>query len=342
MEEKKERLSEIMAKYLAGEASTEETADLIAWIEADRRHAREFSRLVDFDWAACPPFDPDGIRVQTVCERMLSQLKREERRMRRMRLVRRLERVAAVLFLPVAVAMLVLFLNGPAAESASETWQTVTTPFRTHSQLELPDGSKVWLNGGSTLRYPLAFKPGRRAVSLTGEAYFEVESDAENPFVVHTKNVAVTATGTAFNVDAFRNDDVISVTMVRGIVDVDMQGTRRRIAPGERICYDNRVGTYTVDRTDPDKWCAWRNGEIIFENDRLEYVFHRLGQLYNVEFTVCDPSVNRYVYHAVFTDETLPEILEMLKISAPIRYEMLQSETPDPGVPKQHIRVYGK
>ena len=83
-------------------------------------------------------------------------------------------------------------------------------------------------------------------------------------------------------------------------------------------------------------------GEIIFENDRLDYVFHRLGQLYNVEFTVCDPSVNCYVYHAVFTDETLPEILEMLKISAPIRYEILQADSPAPNIPKQHIRVYGK
>lgn len=342
MEEKKERLSEIMAKYLAGEASSEETADLIAWLEADRRHAREFSRLVDFDRAACPPFDPAGIREEPARERVLAHVRRDECRIRRMRFIRGLERIAAVLFLPAVLVSAALLLGRSASEPAAETWQTVTTPFRTHSQLELPDGSKVWLNGGSTLRYPLAFKPGERAVSLTGEAYFEVESDPSNPFVVHTKDVAVTATGTAFNVDAFRSDDVISVTMVRGVVDVDMQGTRRRIAPGERICYDYRVGTYTVDRTDPDKWCAWRNGEIIFENDRLEYVFHRLGQLYNVEFTVCDPSVNRYVYHAVFTDETLPEILEMLKISAPIRYEVLQSETPDPGIPKQHIRVYGK
>ena len=84
MEEKKERLSEIMAKYLAGEASSEETADLIAWLEADRRHAREFSRLVDFDRAACPPFDPAGIREEPARERVLAHVRRDECRIRRM------------------------------------------------------------------------------------------------------------------------------------------------------------------------------------------------------------------------------------------------------------------
>ena len=177
MEEKKERLSEIMAKYLAGEASSEETADLIAWLEADRRHAREFSRLVDFDRAACPPFDPAGIREEPARERVLAHVRRDECRIRRMRFIRGLERIAAVLFLPAVLVSAALLLGRSASDPAAETWQTVTTPFRTHSQLELPDGSKVWLNGGSTLRYPLAFKPGERAVSLTGEAYFE----AENP-----------------------------------------------------------------------------------------------------------------------------------------------------------------
>ena len=342
MEEMNECLGAIMAKYLAGEASPEETAQLTAWIGEDRSHAREFARLTDIDQVVRPPFDPAGISVDIARERTMLLLQGEERRRRRLRFVRGFERAAAVLFLPLVLVSVYLFMARPEPAASDTTWQTVTTPFRTQTQLELPDGSKVWLNGGSTLRYPLAFGAGERSVSLTGEAYFEVKSDKTNPFVVHTKTIGVTATGTAFNVDAFRNDNVVSVTMVRGVVDVDMKGETRRMAPGERICYDNRLGTYTVDQTDSEKWCAWRNGEIIFENDRLDYVFHRLGQLYNVEFTVCDPSVNCYVYHAVFTDETLPEILEMLKISAPIRYEILQADSPAPNIPKHHIRVYGK
>ena len=132
MEEKKERLSEIMAKYLAGEASSEETADLIAWLGADRRHAREFSRLVDFDRAACPPFDPAGIREEPARERVLAHVRRDECRIRRMRFIRGLERIAAVLFLPAVLVSAALLLGRSASEPAAETWQTVTTPFRTH------------------------------------------------------------------------------------------------------------------------------------------------------------------------------------------------------------------
>ena len=90
-----------------------------------------------------------------------------------------------------------------------------------------------------------------------------------------------------------------------------------------------------------DECCiAFRGRTVPGKPEILLPLFHRLGQLYNVEFTVCSPEINRYVYHAVFTDETLPEILDMLRISAPIRYEILQSDSPDPNSPKQQIRVY--
>lgn len=299
-----ECLGAIMAKYLAGEASPEETAQLTAWIGEDRSHAREFARLTDIDQVVRPPFDPAGISVDVARERTMLLLQGEERR-RRPVTFRPWFRTGRGRVVFAARPRFGLSVHGPAGACGVRYDLADRNYTVSHADTAgAADGSKVWLNGGSTLRYPLAFGAGERSVSLTGEAYFEVKSDKTNPFVVHTKTVGVTATGTAFNVDAFRNDDVVSVTMVRGVVDVDMKGETRRMAPGERICYDNRLGTYTVDQTDSEKWCAWRNGEIIFENDRLDYVFHRLGQLYNVEFTVCDPSVNCYVYHAVFTDET--------------------------------------
>ena len=339
MDETNDRIASVIAKCSAGEASPEEMEMLVSWLGENREHALEFARMTDLDYAADPPFSPEDINTDKALKRTMLAIRKDERKSHRTKILKIFEHVAAALFIPLVLLTVYFVADRPETDEAI-AWQTVTTPFRTNTRLELPDGSQVWLNGGSTLRYPLAFTKGERTVSLTGEAYFEVESDKKNPFTVNTGNVTVTATGTAFNVDAFRNDDMVSVTMVRGTVDVDMKGTTVRMNPGERICYSKRASTYTVDQADPEKWCAWRNGRIIFENDRLEYVFHRLGQLYNVEFTVCSPEINRYVYHAVFTDETLPEILDMLRISAPIRYEILQSDSPDPNSPKQQIRVY--
>ncbi len=337
-----ERIARAAARYFAGEATPEDMAMLTAWLEENTENAREFAGMADIEFAVRPPFDPEGIDTDAALGRTISVMHKEERKSRRVRFIRILEHAAAVLFLPLALLSAYLLSDKMEQDESATAWQTVTTPFRTNTCLELPDGSKVWLNGGSTIRYPLSFGKDGRSVSLTGEAYFEVESDKSHPFIVQTRNVKVTATGTAFNVDAFRNDDIVSVTMVRGVVDIDMKGKTLHMSPGDRVSFNQRVNTYSITRSDPEKWCAWRNGRIIFENDRLDYVFHRLGQLYNVEFTVCDPSVDKYVYHAVFTDETLPEILDMLSISAPIRYEITKSDSPDPAAPKQHIRVYGK
>lgn len=341
MEEIDERISAIIAKYLAGEASPEETGVLTKWLEEDAGHARIFARMADMDYAARPPFPPEGIPVEKARLKTMHALRKEERGIRRRRFFHGAERVAAVLFLPLLLAVAYLIAE-KGKETEAVAWQTVTTPFRTNTLLELPDGSKVWLNGGGTLKYPLTFGKSGRDIYLSGEAYFDVESDKRNPFSVHTGDITVTATGTEFNVNAFPNDNTISVTMVDGIVDIDMKGVKRRIAPGENVSFDSRANTCTVERTDPEKICAWRNGRIIFDNDNLGSVFHRLGQIYNVEFSVCDPAVDKYVYHAVFTDETLPEILDMLSISAPIRYEIIKNSSPDPDAPKQFIRVYGK
>ena len=120
MEEMNECLGAIMAKYLAGEASPEETAQLTAWIGEDRSHAREFARLTDIDQVVRPPFDPAGISVDVARERTMLLLQGEERRRRRLRFVRGFERAAAVVFLPRVRGSGFLFLGRPAAAGADE------------------------------------------------------------------------------------------------------------------------------------------------------------------------------------------------------------------------------
>lgn len=154
MEEMNECLGAIMAKYLAGEASPEETAQLTAWIGEDRSHAREFARLTDIDQVVRPPFDPAGISVDIARERTMLLLQGEERRRRRLRFVRGFERAAAVLFLPLVLVSVYLFMARPEPAASDTTWQTVTTPFRTQTQLELPTGRRY----GSTAAVRFAIR----------------------------------------------------------------------------------------------------------------------------------------------------------------------------------------
>jgi len=182
------------------------------------------------------------------------------------------------------------------------------------------DGTRVHLNYNTTLKYPPHFTSNSRTVYLDGEAYFEVESDKEHPFIVKTKQLTVEATGTAFNVNAYAPDHVAAVTLVKGKVAVTLDQKKTiSLSPGEKIDYNLATSLYNVNKTNTYKWCSWKDGILIFRDDPLEYVFKRLGQTYNVEFILKDAELGKYSYKATFEGESLNEILRLLEMSAPIQ-----------------------
>ena len=227
------------------------------------------------------------------------------------------------------------------ASQIAETYQELFTPYGTWSVVNLPDGSKVWLNAGSSLKYPTQFNDKQRVVSMQGEAYFEVESDKEHPFIVKTKQLTVEATGTAFNVNAYAPDHVAAVTLVKGKVAVTLDQKKTiSLSPGEKIDYNLATSLYNVNKTNTYKWCSWKDGILIFRDDPLEYVFKRLGQTYNVEFILKDAELGKYSYKATFEGESLNEILRLLEMSAPIRCkEVSNRNSNNEKFEKQRIEV---
>ena len=236
------------------------------------------------------------------------------------------QQIAAILLLPLLIVSAYLYLK-PASQIA-ETYQELFTPYGTWSVVNLPDGSKVWLNAGSSLKYPTQFNDKQRVVSMQGEAYFEVESDKEHPFIVKTKELTVEATGTAFNVNAYTSDNVTAVTLVKGKVAVTLDKKKTiSLSPGEKIDYNLATALYNVNKTNTYKWCSWKDGVLIFRDDPLEYVFKRLGQTYNVEFILKDAELGKYSYKATFEGESLNEILRLLEMSAPIQCKVVSNRS---------------
>ena len=209
------------------------------------------------------------------------------------------------------------------------------------AQTVLPDGSKVWLNASSKIVYHNSLWSSDRQIDLSGEAYFEVESDKEHPFIVKTKQLTVEATGTAFNVNAYAPDHVAAVTLVKGKVAVTLDQKKTiSLSPGEKIDYNLATSLYNVNKTNTYKWCSWKDGILIFRDDPLEYVFKRLGQTYNVEFILKDAELGKYSYKATFEGESLNEILRLLEMSAPIRCkEVSNRNTNNEKFEKQRIEV---
>ena len=289
-----------------------------------------------------PAFNPEEIDVDSAHRKVMEQILHPNQPVSvrpKLSFLHYWQQVAAILLLPLLILSAYLYFK-PASQIA-ETYQELFTPYGTWSVVNLPDGSKVWLNAGSSLKYPTQFNDKQRVVSMQGEAYFEVESDKEHPFIVKTKQLTVEATGTAFNVNAYAPDHVAAVTLVKGKVAVTLDQKKTiSLSPGEKIDYNLATSLYNVNKTNTYKWCSWKDGILIFRDDPLEYVFKRLGQTYNVEFILKDAELGKYSYKATFEGESLNEILRLLEMSAPIRCkEVSNRNTNNEKFEKQRIEV---
>lgn len=311
----------IISRYLSKEATPEDIKVLEDWISATPENYKSFLAQKNVWEISHLAFNPEEIDVDSAHRKVMEQILHQNQPVSvrpKLSFLHYWQQVAAILLLPLLILSAYLYFK-PASQIA-ETYQELFTPYGTWSVVNLPDGSKVWLNAGSSLKYPTQFNDKQRVVSMQGEAYFEVESDKEHPFIVKTKQLTVEATGTAFNVNAYAPDHVAAVTLVKGKVAVTLDQKKTiSLSPGEKIDYNLATSLYNVNKTNTYKWCSWKDGILIFRDDPLEYVFKRLGQTYNVEFILKDAELGKYSYKATFEGESLNEILRLLEMSAPIR-----------------------
>ncbi len=302
-------LDNIIEKVLRGAADAHETSLLEEWVAADSENRRIFEQKRALFEVLEPAFNPASVNVELA-------LKRIHRKMRHSFDLRLFAlRFAAAMVLPLCVAIGWLLLRTPA--EAETPMLSISAPFGGLLQTKLPDGSHVWLNSNSTLEYPVMFDGDQRLVALTGEAYFEVNADKRHPFIVRTGDIDVTATGTAFNVNAYTGSPV-DVTLVDGHVGVNV-GDRRHfeLSPGERLCINENTAEITHS-TGLEKWCSWKDGKLMFDNDRLDAVLARISQIYPVDFVIEDSALANKRLHATLCGESIHDILHLLEIGVPM------------------------
>lgn len=310
----KDQIQPIITAYLSGKATAEERRKLDDWVKQSTDNDRYYQEMRNIWQVMHPAFTPSEIHVFEAEKKVLANIATTRRNIART-LIIYWQRMAAVLVIPLLIICTYLFLEKDNGVYDAIEYQEVKSPHGTFSEVRLPDGTNVWLNGGSTLKYPLTFRKGERDVFLSGEGYFEVHSDKENPFIVKTDQITLRATGTAFNVEAYGSDSITAVTMVNGKIDVAF-GNSSPVAmvPGERASFNNLTKQCLIAKTDPYKWYAWKDGLMIFRDDPLSYVFKRLGLTFNVNIELKDPSLANAPYRATFEYESLDEILRLLEM----------------------------
>ena len=150
--------------------------------------------------------------------------------------------------------------------------------------LALADGTKVWLNSESSLKYPVQFVGSERRVELTGEAYFEVAHNASKPFFVKAGDAEIKVLGTKFNISSYTDEEYIATTLVEGSVEVSNLGSKELLKPGFQAVVNRRGGEFQVKEVDTRLYTSWVNGVFEFKNNSLEEICYQLSRWYNVEF----------------------------------------------------------
>lgn len=203
-------------------------------------------------------------------------------------------------------------------------YNELKVPFGKKFEIVLSDGSHVFLNSGTSLKYPVAFANGtNREVYLDGEAYFSVAQEVDRPFIVITKSMNTQVYGTKFNVSSYSNENNTTTVLVEGSVGVYPSGGNRtnemlRIVPGERaLLSDDHI---MVDKVNVKKYTAWTTGQLFFNDDEFNKILKELERHFDVVIHNGIEAMNHKKFTGTFTHETIEEILNVFQEHTPFEY----------------------
>lgn len=228
---------------------------------------------------------------------------------------------SAVLAAAVILFMCMLW-SRPSENAAPEIFEIVVERGQ-KSSVTLPDGSRVMINSASTISYTSDYNVKERNVFLSGEAYFDVASNADIPFVVHADKVSVTALGTKFNVKAYAEDPYVVTTLVEGGVRTEAGTQYELLTRAQEASYNKEADVLLAyDVKDISRAVPWIRNELLFENESLADIAVTLERMYNVTIVFEDEAAKGYSYTGLIRNNSLQNVLELISSTSPVGYKM--------------------
>ncbi|HEX2970184.1 MAG TPA: FecR family protein [Bacteroidales bacterium] len=348
-------IDELLLKYLTGEASESEKQETEKWISGSVENEKYFAELnaifqVSKNHMTEDTFQTDlsWERVKARHYRQIAEKLERDKIIKRKTFFRETLKYAAILILGLSLGFLgFIQLKHGITIKSSTVWHTIEAPYGSRVKMTLADGSKVWLNAGSNMKYSSIFGQVDRKVFLDGEAYFNVAKDSSLQFVVSTPHLDVKVYGTEFNVKAYSDEDIVQTTLVSGSVTLEGEMVRKS---GEHTVVMEPLQTATFYKTEkkkeddknvvslksrgaPEKvsmeiipdvhtevYTSWKDPLWYIESEPLKILAEKLERRYNVRIEFGSKSLESYKINCILKDETLEMVLNALKLSVPIQY----------------------
>lgn len=242
-----------------------------------------------------------------------------------------------IAFISVAATLVVIgfslffFIDRDSDKELKQVSQNIEmySPFGLITKVTLPDGSKVTLNNNSRISYPISFSKAKREVTLSGEAYFDIQKEENRPFIVKSHGLDVRVLGTKFNVKSYKDHSETIVSLCEGSVQVmsDTDQTSMKLEPGDQLLLNRRNGDMNRSKVNTSLCTSWLGGHLLYRNQSLRYIFNDLENRFNVKIQCSDSQVLSGNYYVSFSHgETLEYIMDLLSYKRNWTYKKLKND----------------
>jgi ferric-dicitrate binding protein FerR (iron transport regulator) len=352
-----ERILELLAKQMSRHASQAEQDELkkllssypqYSYLVEILRSFREEKRHVGPSWAAEELVRENWPALEVQLRQEPENARAKPPALRRRPWAKRAAVWAAVAALGAGLWFFSRGFRHQSRPGHPASYSQVKVPFGAPEKKSLPDGSLVWLNAGSRIRYPDDFGRENREVYLEGEAYFNVSHDRNHPFVVHAGNIVIRVLGTEFNVNAYGDENKVEATLIKGKVEISINGNPEKkivLTPREKLTVINQefrlegkrpdsaaelrkelsfqVKEVVPQKTaDPIPEVAWMKDRLVFQNETFSGLARKLERRYDVHIVFGDSTLMRERLSGVFVNENIQKALNLLEMTTPFTYRV--------------------
>lgn len=312
-------MQEIVKKYLEGTATDSEQKELLGWLR--KKENRLVYSGLKLDWEKSLEKDQFFGGGEESWNRLQAKLwQKSFNRWQESGKVNRFFRYAAIFFFALTLGLSAWYFT-TSPEQTDEVFTKVVAENGHISKVELPDGSLVWLNSGSEISYSNYFASANRAVSLAGEAYFDVKRNEKLPLIIDCGKLHVRVLGTKFNVSAYPWNKPIEVVLEEGsveLIDPETLASYYKMKPGERVEFNKNDNELKVGEVNTSRYTSWKEGIINIYDQSLDQVVKRLEMRYNQKFEI-DNEAKEFRYTFSIKNEPLEDIINLMQKITPLK-----------------------
>ena len=345
---------DIIIRYLDGLSTAEESVKVEEWLQANSRNKSYFKKVktallsID-DYQSLAKLDVN--KDWEIIEKRILQLKNSESTRHNV-FSSLIFRIAASVTIILALGATFYLINTNQNTKLTDQYYEFVVPAGQKSEVNLIDGTKVWINAGSTLRLPNTFASNNRDVWLEGEAFFDVTKNTHKPFIVHTSDINIKVLGTTFNVRAYHDEDLIETTLIEGKVLLQKisetgrkLGDEMSLEPDHKAVYFKTKDAYVTEAlkkdipeplkvrkiliskpVDTEIATSWKEGKLMFENEKLEDIAKRLERYYGVKIRIDNEELKQFRYTGTIKKISIEQTIKALQIATSFDFAINDNE----------------